>query len=75
MRGRLGSGILKRVGLSELVAADYSRYIDLAVGLAEDAAQRSRIRETMRLNAGTAFSDSSAVRALARLLLECSDPV
>jgi predicted O-linked N-acetylglucosamine transferase (SPINDLY family) len=70
MRGRLGSGILTRVGLSELVAADHSRYIDLAVGLAEDPAHRTRIRETMRLNAGAAFADLGAVDALARLLLE-----
>jgi predicted O-linked N-acetylglucosamine transferase (SPINDLY family) len=70
MRGRLGSGILRRIGLAELVAADPQRYIDLAVGLAEDPAQRARIRETMRLNAGAAFADLDAVDALARLLLE-----
>lgn len=73
MRGRLGSGILTRVGLSELVAADHQRYIDLAVGLAEDPALRARTREVMRLNAGTAFADLSAVEALARLLLESKD--
>lgn len=70
MRGRLGSAVLTRVGLSGMVAANHSRYIDLAVGLAEDAAQRARIRETMRLNAGTAFADLGTVDALARLLLE-----
>lgn len=70
MRGRLGSGILSRVGLAELVAADCQRYIDLAVGLAEEPAHRARIRETMRRNAGAAFADLGAVDALARLLLE-----
>ena len=70
MRGRLGSGILTRIGLSELVAADHPRYIDLAVGLAEEPAQHARIRETMRLHAGAAFADLGAVDALARLLLE-----
>jgi predicted O-linked N-acetylglucosamine transferase (SPINDLY family) len=70
MRGRLGSGILTRVGLSELVAADHQRYIDLAVGLAEDPARRARIREVMALDAGAAFADVGAVDALARLLLE-----
>jgi protein O-GlcNAc transferase len=73
MRGRLGSGILSRVGLSELVAADCQRYIDLAVGLAEEPAHRARIRETMRRNAGAAFADLGAVDALARLLLESTE--
>jgi predicted O-linked N-acetylglucosamine transferase (SPINDLY family) len=70
MRGRLGSGILTRVGLSELVAADYQRYIDLAVALAAEPAQRARVHELLRLNAGSAFADLGAVDALARLLLE-----
>jgi predicted O-linked N-acetylglucosamine transferase (SPINDLY family) len=69
MRGRLGSAILTRIGLSELVAADHQRYIDLAVELAEDPAKRTRIREALRLNAGAAFCDLGAVDALARLLL------
>ncbi|MGO9513684.1 MAG: tetratricopeptide repeat protein [Steroidobacteraceae bacterium] len=70
MRGRLGSAILRRVGLPELVGADHQRYIDLAVGLAEDPAHRARIRESLRLNAATAFEDVGAVDALARFLLE-----
>jgi predicted O-linked N-acetylglucosamine transferase (SPINDLY family) len=72
MRGRLGSGILTRVGLSELVARDHQRYIELAVGLAADAAHRARIREIMHRNAGAAFADLRAVQALARVLLESS---
>jgi predicted O-linked N-acetylglucosamine transferase (SPINDLY family) len=69
MRGRLGSGILRRVGLSELVAADHARYIDLAVALAEEPGRRARIREALRLDAGAAFADMDAVDALGRLLL------
>jgi predicted O-linked N-acetylglucosamine transferase (SPINDLY family) len=69
MRGRLGSGILKRLGLQDLVAADHHRYIELAVELAEDPARRALIRETMRLNSAGAFADASAVDALAHLLL------
>jgi predicted O-linked N-acetylglucosamine transferase (SPINDLY family) len=70
LRGRLGSGILRRVGLAELVAADHQRYIDLAVELAQDPARRARIRETMRLNGSAAFADVGAVDALAHLLLD-----
>lgn len=70
LRGRLGSGILTRIGLRDLVATDYARYINLVVWLAEDPAHRTRIRETMSRNAGAAFADSDAVDALARLLLD-----
>lgn len=73
MRGRLGSGILRRVGLSELVAADTERYIDLAVELAQDAAYCAGIREALGRNAAAAFADAGAVDALARLLLESDE--
>jgi protein O-GlcNAc transferase len=69
MRGRLGSGLLTRVGLSECVADDLDGYVDLAVGIAEDPAGGARIRETLELNAATVFADTSAVDALASLLL------
>jgi predicted O-linked N-acetylglucosamine transferase (SPINDLY family) len=74
MRGRLGSGILRRLGLAELVAADVDRYIDLAVDLAEDGDRRARVRETLRRNAAALFSDRDAVNALGRLLLESAAP-
>ena len=70
MRGRLGSGILRRLGLAELVASDLDRYIDLAVHLAEDADRRARIRETMSRNAAALYRDRDAVDALERRLLE-----
>lgn len=73
MRGRLGSAILRRVGLPELVAVDHQRYIDLAVQLVEEPRQRARIRETLKLNAAAAFADIDAVDSLGRLLLESTD--
>ncbi len=69
MRGRLGSGILTRVGLEELVAGDHEEFVELAVKIAGDPAYRNTIRETLRLNAAAAFADVGAVDALARLLL------
>jgi len=69
MRGRLGSGILTRAGLCELVADDVESYVDLAVAIARDPVYRARIRATLELHAATAFGDVSAVDALARLLL------
>jgi predicted O-linked N-acetylglucosamine transferase (SPINDLY family) len=75
MRGRLGSGIMKRIGLPHLVAVDHAHYVDLAVGLAEDGVRRARVRETMRSSGGAAFADLSAVDALAGVLLEPSGRV
>ncbi len=69
MRGRLGSGILSRVGLSELVADDAESYVDLAVAVVQDAAFRAHIRATLELNAATVFEDASAVDAFADLLV------
>ena len=69
MRGRLGSGILRRVGLAELVASDHEKYVELAVKIAEDQIYRARIRESLELNTATAFGDVDAVNSLARLLL------
>jgi protein O-GlcNAc transferase len=70
MRGRLGSGILTRVGLPELVANDRESYVDLAVAIVEHAVNRARIRRALELNTAIAFADTSAVDAFAQLLLD-----
>jgi predicted O-linked N-acetylglucosamine transferase (SPINDLY family) len=70
MRGRLGSGILRRLGLPELVALDKDQYVDLAVKLASSDVYRSEIREKIRRAEATAYSDIGAVDALSALLLE-----
>jgi predicted O-linked N-acetylglucosamine transferase (SPINDLY family) len=70
MRGRLGSGILRRLGLSELVAIEKDQYIDLAVNLAANAGYRSGIREAIRRAEATVYADMEPVDALADLLLE-----
>ncbi|HMK85714.1 MAG TPA: tetratricopeptide repeat protein [Steroidobacteraceae bacterium] len=70
LRGRLGSGILKCLGIPELVAARPADYVELAVGLAENAAHRERIRERIRSSAPRLYADARAVAALERLLLE-----
>ena len=43
MRGRLGSGILRRLSLDELVALDEEQYIDLAVKLGAEPRYRAKI--------------------------------
>jgi protein O-GlcNAc transferase len=70
LRGRLGSGILRRLGLTEWVAADREGYVDRAVQLAAGAAHRSQVRDRMRLAEDALYEDVSAVKALSELLLQ-----
>lgn len=70
LRGRLGSGILRHLGLDELVATSVDGYIDLAARLAQSSIHRAAIREKLGLAASKAYRDVKAVDALARVLLE-----
>jgi predicted O-linked N-acetylglucosamine transferase (SPINDLY family) len=70
LRGRLGSGVMRRMGLDELVAADRGAYVDLAVRLATDAAYRIPMQERLRRDAATVYRDTAAVRALEECLLQ-----
>lgn len=69
LRGRLGSGILRRLGLMDLVAESPSAYVDIAVRLASDTAYRTQISDRLRLAAHRAYADQGAVDALERTLL------
>jgi predicted O-linked N-acetylglucosamine transferase (SPINDLY family) len=69
MRGRLGSGILRRLQLDELIATDKAAYIGMAVRLSEDPAYRAHISQRLRTAAPLAYEDLDAVQALERVLL------
>ena len=64
MRGRLASGVLKRMELHELVAADARGYVDLAVRLCEDAPYRASIARRIAERQVTLWRDVTPVRAL-----------
>jgi predicted O-linked N-acetylglucosamine transferase (SPINDLY family) len=64
MRGRLGSGILERLGLADLVAADDDAYVDLAVRLGSDAQARATVRERMAAARDVLYGDTAPIRAL-----------
>ena len=64
MRGRLASGILKRMGLPELVAANEEEYVALAVKIARDATYRDRLRSRIAASRHALFENVAAVRAL-----------
>ena len=69
MRGRLGGGILKRMGLAELVAQSERDYINLVVKLARNADYRRHIRERIDANRHVLFNDAAPIRGLEDFLV------
>jgi predicted O-linked N-acetylglucosamine transferase (SPINDLY family) len=72
MRGRLASGILKRMGLTDLVARSDEEYIELAIRLASDQDYSGRIRRRIEANREVLFNDEVPVRALEDFLVRVS---
>lgn len=70
LRGRLASGILKRIGLPALVAADAAQYVDLAVRLAQDPDYRQDITRQIEAGRPALFEDTAPVRALEGFLAQ-----
>ena len=68
LRGRLASGILRRMGLDELVAGAEADYVRIAVRLAQDAAYWGEVRERMVAGRAGLYGDEAPVRALERFL-------
>lgn len=72
LRGRLASGILKRLGLEELVAPSEEAYIALVVRLAQDADYHRSIATRMQQARGVLYEDAATVRALEDFLLSAA---
>jgi predicted O-linked N-acetylglucosamine transferase (SPINDLY family) len=70
MRGRLASGILKRMGLPELIAPSGQDYVALAVRLARDTDYRQHVRGRIVESRHVLFDDMAPVRALEAFLAE-----
>lgn len=64
LRGRLASGILRRMGLDELVAGSVEAYVDRAVRLAQDAAYWKEIQARLEAARPALYGDAGSVRAL-----------
>jgi protein O-GlcNAc transferase len=64
LRGRLASGILKRLGLPELIAQSEEEYVAIAVELAQDATHRTQIRQRIAQSRHVLFEDAAPIRAL-----------
>ena len=72
MRGRLASGILRRMGLSELIARSEEDYVALTVRLVRDHAYREQVRERIDASRHVLFSDLAPIRALEDFLVKAT---
>jgi predicted O-linked N-acetylglucosamine transferase (SPINDLY family) len=70
LRGRLASGVLRRMGLDELVATDDAGYVEIAVRLATDAAYWGEMRARIEAARGALYHDRAPVRALEQFFAE-----
>ncbi len=68
LRGNLAAGILRRIGLAELVAGSGDEYVRIAVRLSSDAAYRKDVRARIEARRGVLFGDLEPVRALEAFL-------
>jgi predicted O-linked N-acetylglucosamine transferase (SPINDLY family) len=73
MRGRLASGILKRMGLSDLVAQTEEDYVALAVKLVQDTGYRKRVGERIEASRAALFDDVAVIRALEDFLVSVAN--
>jgi predicted O-linked N-acetylglucosamine transferase (SPINDLY family) len=70
LRGRLASGILRRIGLQELVVASEHEYVDRVVEIARDPGTRARLAAQIEANRPVLFGDRAPIRALEALLAD-----
>lgn len=68
MRGRLASGILKRIGLEELIVHDEDNYVNLVVKLARNHDYNHLVRNKIKENRHILYNDLEPVRALEKFL-------
>jgi predicted O-linked N-acetylglucosamine transferase (SPINDLY family) len=70
MRGRLASGLMRRMDLPELVASTNEDFIQTAIRLAMDVSRCKELRVEIAKRRGILFHDVEPVRALERCLIE-----
>jgi CRISPR-associated protein Csy1 len=64
MRGRQSTGMLKLIGVEELIAADIDDYVRIATRLCSDPAWRSALSARIRENSSRLFDDPAPIAAL-----------
>jgi predicted O-linked N-acetylglucosamine transferase (SPINDLY family) len=68
LRGRMASGMLRRLNLEELIAVDPDSYVRMALDLAFDAPSLARLRLEIMNRRSLLFRDLAPVRALEQCL-------
>jgi predicted O-linked N-acetylglucosamine transferase (SPINDLY family) len=68
MRGRLASGILKKIGLQELIAGNEADFVNLVVKIANDQEYKNFIRNKIEENRYFLYGDLEPIRALEKFL-------
>jgi CRISPR-associated protein Csy1 len=63
MRGRQSAGMLRLIGMPQLVAADPDDYVRIVARLAADAGERAAIREALRDRRAAIFDDPAPLLA------------
>ena len=69
MRGRLASGILKRMDMQELISESEDEYIDLVVKLVQDKNYRDAIKRTLIKKREILYDDIEPIRVLEDFLI------
>jgi len=69
MRGRLASGLLKRIGLNPLIAKSKDGYITFAIELACNKEKIKQIKAQIKVNKNFLFADMIPVQAFESFLL------
>jgi predicted O-linked N-acetylglucosamine transferase (SPINDLY family) len=68
LRGRLASGILRRLGMTELIAQTNDEYVCLAVKLLRDSEFQGRIRSNVLQRRAVLYNDVASIRHLENVL-------
>lgn len=68
LRGRLASGILRRMGMPELIAASPAAYVELVAKIVRDQGYRGELQGRIGRQRGVLFEDEAAIRGLEEFL-------
>jgi protein O-GlcNAc transferase len=72
LRGRLASGILRRLGMTDLIAQTTDDYVSLVVKIAGDSGLQQRIRADVAQRRGILYDDVASIRHLENVLEDCA---
>lgn len=68
LRGRVSSGILDRMGVTETIATSPKAYVEIAIRLGKDTAWRQQVRTRMARNKPMIYGDRACIEELENFL-------